>query len=56
MALVVILVNENQLVTRPVVVGSGEPMFDNLPTGRRLELVEATPYPDGTVISISRRA
>lgn len=49
------LVDEYRLVTRPVALGSGEPMFNNLPTGRRLELVEATPYPDGTVISIYRR-
>jgi dihydrofolate reductase len=49
------LVDEYRLVTRPVALGSGEPMFKDLPVGRRLELVEATPYPDGTVISIYRR-
>jgi dihydrofolate reductase len=49
------LVDEYRLVTRPVALGSGEPMFKDLPVERRLALVEATPYPDGTVISIYRR-
>jgi len=49
------LVDEYRLVTRPVALGSGEPMFKDLPTGRRLALVECTPYPDGTVITIYRR-
>jgi hypothetical protein len=38
-----------------VALGSGEPMFKDLPVERRLALVEATPYPDGTVISIYRK-
>lgn len=49
------LVDEYRLITRPVALGSGEPMFKDLSAGRRLELVEATPYPDGTVITIYRR-
>lgn len=49
------LVDEYRLVIRPVALGSGEPMFKDLPVGRRLELREVTPYPDGTVISIYRR-
>jgi len=49
------LVDEYRLVTRPVALGCGEPMFKDLPTVRRLELAEVTPYPDGTVISIYRR-
>jgi dihydrofolate reductase len=49
------LVDEYRLVTRPVALGSGEPMFKDLQRGRRLELVEATPYPDGTVISVYRK-
>lgn len=49
------LVDEYRLVIRPVALGSGEPMFKDLPVGRRLELAEATPYPDGTVILIYRR-
>ncbi len=40
---------------RPVALGSGEPMFRDLPVERRLELVEATPYPDGTIISVYRK-
>jgi len=50
------LVDEYRLVTRPVALGSGEPMFKDLTTGRRLELAEVAPYPDGTVISIYRRS
>jgi dihydrofolate reductase len=49
------LVDVYRLVTRPVALGSGEPMFKDLPTGRRLDLVECTPYPDGTVVTIYRR-
>ncbi|MEP6851116.1 MAG: dihydrofolate reductase family protein [bacterium] len=49
------LVDEYRLVTRPVALGSGEAMFKDLSVGRRLELAEVTPYPDGTVISIYRR-
>lgn len=49
------LVDVYRLVTRPVALGSGEPMFKDLPVERRLELSEVTPYPDGTVISIYRR-
>jgi dihydrofolate reductase len=49
------LVDEYRLVARPVALGSGEPMFKDLPAGRRLELVEATPYPDGTVITVYRK-
>jgi dihydrofolate reductase len=49
------LVDEYRLVTRPVALGSGEPMFRDLPVERRLELVEATPYPDGTIISVYRK-
>jgi dihydrofolate reductase len=49
------LVDEYRLVTRPVALGSGEPMFKDLPIERRLELASVTPYPDGTVISIYRR-
>jgi hypothetical protein len=30
-------------------------MFKDLPVERRLKPAEATPYPDGTVISIYRR-
>jgi dihydrofolate reductase len=49
------LVDEYRLFTRPVALGSGEPMFKDLPAERRLAVVEVTPYPDGTVISIYRR-
>jgi hypothetical protein len=48
-------VDEYRLFTRPVALGSGEPMFKDLPVERRLTVAEVTPYPDGTVISIYRR-
>jgi len=48
-------VDEYRLVTRPVALGSGEPMFKDLPAGRRLQWAEVTPDPDGTVISIYSR-
>jgi dihydrofolate reductase len=49
------LVDEYRLITRPVALGSGEPMFKGLSVPRPLELVEATPYPDGTVITVYRK-
>ncbi|MGC4109740.1 MAG: dihydrofolate reductase family protein [Nocardioides sp.] len=49
------LVDEYRLVTRPVALGSGQPMFKDLAAVRPLELAEVTPYPDGIVISIYRR-
>ncbi len=49
------LVDEYRLVTRPIALGSGEPMFKNLPVVRRLKLTEVTAYPDGTVITIYGR-
>ena len=48
------LVDEYHLIIRPVALGSGEPMFRDLPAERRLELIEATSYPDGTIISVYR--
>ena len=50
------LVDVYRLVTRPAALGSGEPMFKDLPAERRLELVDVTPYSDGTIITIYRRA
>jgi dihydrofolate reductase len=49
------LVDEYRLVTRPLALGSGEPMFKDLPRGLALELVEATAYPDGIVITVYRK-
>ncbi len=49
------LVDEYRLVIRPVALGSGEPMFRDLRAERRLVLVEATAYPDGTIISVYRK-
>jgi dihydrofolate reductase len=49
------LVDEYRLIIRPVALGSGEPMFRDLPVGRRLKLIETTPYPDGTIISVYRQ-
>ena len=49
------LVDEYRLMVRPVALGSGEPMFSDLTAARRLDLVECTPYPDGTVILVYRK-
>ena len=49
------LVDEYRLQIRPVALGSGEPMFRDLERGQRLELVDCTPYPDGSVISVYRK-
>jgi dihydrofolate reductase len=49
------LVDEYRLVIRPVALGSGEPMFRDLPVARRLEVAEATAYPDGTIITVYRK-
>jgi dihydrofolate reductase len=49
------LVDEFRLQIRPVALGSGEPMFRDLERGQRLDLVDCTPYPDGSIISIYRK-
>lgn len=49
------LVDEYRLQIRPVALGSGQPVFRDLERGQRLDLVDCTPYPDGSIISIYRK-
>lgn len=46
------LIDEYRLVIRPVALGSGLPLFKDLPAPLHLELAEAKPFPDGTVIHV----
>jgi dihydrofolate reductase len=48
------LVDEYRLVILPVAIGSGLPLFKDLARPLRLDLAEATSYPDGTVIHVYR--
>jgi dihydrofolate reductase len=49
------LIDEYRLMTHPVAVGSGLPLFSELPAPLRFELVEATAY-GGTIARVYRRA
>jgi dihydrofolate reductase len=49
------LIDEYRLMTHPVALGSGLPLFKDLPSPLRFELVEATAY-GGTVARVYRRA
>ena len=48
------LVDEYRLVILPVAVGSGLPLFKDLPKPLRVDLAEARSFPDGTVIHVYR--
>jgi dihydrofolate reductase len=48
------LIDEYRLVILPVAVGSGLPLFNDLPKPLRLDLAEASSFPDGTVIHVYR--
>lgn len=43
------LIDEYQFVVSPVFLGSGRSLIDGVSTSRRLELVDAKPYPTGCV-------
>jgi dihydrofolate reductase len=49
------LIDEYRLLVQPLVLGCGQALFDQLPESRHLDLVEATPFPSGTVVHIYRR-
>lgn len=49
------LIDEYRLLVQPLVLGSGQALFDRLPESRHLQLVEATPFPSGIVVHIYRR-
>lgn len=46
------LIDEYRLVILPVALGTGLPLFNDLPKPLRLNLVEANSFPDGTVINV----
>jgi dihydrofolate reductase len=48
------LIDEYRLVILPVALGSGLPLFNDLPKPLRLDLAEASSFPDGTVIHVYR--
>ena len=48
------LVDEYRLVILPVALGSGLPLFKDLPKPLRVDLAEARSFPDGTVIHVYR--
>ena len=48
------LIDEYRLFVQPLVLGRGQALFDQLPDSRHLDLVEATPFPTGTVVHIYR--
>lgn len=50
------LVDEYRLVTLPVVLGGGLPLFKDLARPLRVDLGEARSYPDGTVIHVYQPA
>jgi dihydrofolate reductase len=46
------LIDEYRLVILPVALGSGLPLFKDLPKPLRVDLAEARSFPDGTVIHV----
>jgi dihydrofolate reductase len=50
------LIDEYRLVIQPVALGSGLPLFKDLPAPLHLELVEAKTFPTGTVIHVYQPA
>jgi dihydrofolate reductase len=48
------LIDEYQLVVHPVVLGSGLPLFPELPAPLRLQVIEARPFRSGAVLHVSR--
>jgi dihydrofolate reductase len=46
------LIDEYRLVIAPVALGNGLPLFKDLAKPLRVELKQATSFPDGTVISV----
>jgi len=48
------LIDEYRLLIQPLVLGRGQPLFDQLQQSRHLALVEATPFPSGIVVHVYR--
>jgi dihydrofolate reductase len=50
------LIDEYRLVILPVALGNGLPLFKDLPKPLRLDLAEASTFPDGTAIHVYQPA
>jgi dihydrofolate reductase len=48
------LIDEYRLLVQPLVLGTGQALFDRLPDARHLDLVEALSFPSGIVVHIYR--
>ncbi len=48
------LIDEYRMVILPVALGSGKPLFKDLPKPLRVDLAEAEHFPDGTAIHVYR--
>lgn len=48
------LIDEYRLLVQPLVLGTGRPLFDQLPASRHLELVEAISFPSGIIAQVYR--
>jgi dihydrofolate reductase len=48
------LIDEYRLLVQPMVLGRGEPLFDQLPQSRHLDLIESKPFPSGIVLHTYR--
>ncbi len=48
------LIDEYRLLIQPLVLGRGQPLFDQLPASRHLELLDTTPFPSGIVAQTYR--
>ena len=48
------LIDEYRLLVQPMVLGSGQALFDKVPSSRHLDLVASTPFPSGIVVQIYR--
>lgn len=44
------LIDEYQFIVNPVLLGNGRSLLTGLPTSRRVELLEAKPFPSGNVV------
>lgn len=49
------VIDEYRLLVQPLVLGRGQALFDQVPGSRHLDLVEATPFPNGVVVHVYRR-
>jgi Dihydrofolate reductase len=48
------LIDEYRLLVQPMVLGSGQALFDQLPESRHLHLVETMSFPSGIVVHVYR--